>query len=155
MSSGGSAIIVEKLQLPECFIRELRGNINDYVTNVGRNFPHNSVENGPMKKEKAWISFEIDKEMFDALCEHSERVTLTYELVIKELIRNVLDKTKIEHCEHLNENGSCDYPKYKCCDAWINWAGEIEQNIERTKEAEWFCKQSKEFRLKHGDIWMG
>lgn len=80
-----------------------------------------------------------------------------------------MNKTKTEHCEHLNENGSCDYPNYKCCDAWINWAGEKTKILiqfsnpewKKTtlpgvpKEAEWFCKQSKEFRLKHGDIWMG
>ncbi len=43
-----------------------------------------------MKEEKIWISLEISKEMWEALCKHTQDITLTNEMFIKELIRKEL-----------------------------------------------------------------
>lgn len=49
-----------------------------------------------LKDNKVWISFEIDKELWDNLHIHAQEVTLTIEQVIKEMIRQKIKPTHKE-----------------------------------------------------------
>ena len=53
-----------------------------------------NIDDFVIKEKKKWISVEIPEEMWEALCKHTERVSLGNEYFIRELIHKELKLNK-------------------------------------------------------------